>query len=209
MPGLDGDGLVDLVERDDLVEVLADVEDDVGRAHTFGAARHAGTARIDIQIHLVLFGEGDQLFHILGGGGIDNRVGDILDDALSHPHDVNHGLAVADRDALEIVRGDILFADYCPELVQLGGGEAGIGMEIHLFVADIDHLLEVVVGEIELFFDELVKPLLGTLVACGVTPLHDGAIALLDGRLLDPLRFEILVGFVRHNLLLNISLRWR
>ena len=51
---LHGDGLVDLVEGDDLVEVLAQIQDDVGSLHALGAPRDAGTAGVHIEVNAML-----------------------------------------------------------------------------------------------------------------------------------------------------------
>ena len=194
--GLDGDGLVDLVEGDDFVEILPEVEDHVRRAHALRAARDAGPSGIDVKVYLVLLGESDQLLHVLRGGRIDDDVGKILDDALPQAHDVHHGLAVAHLRAGPLVGGDVVLSHDGAELVYLLYGKAGGHMDVHHFVADVHHLLKVVVGEVELLFHQLVKPLFRALVCRGIAPFHDGAVTLFDGRIGDPFRFELFVGFV-------------
>lgn len=95
--GLNGDCGVDFVESDDFVEVLADVDHDVGRHHRLCAARDARSACVDVDLDAVCIGVFDKTFDLIGSARIDNDVGHVFDNAFSKAHDVDHGLPYARR----------------------------------------------------------------------------------------------------------------
>ena len=144
----------------------------------------------------------DEFFHVFRGGRINDDVGKVFDYALSQTHDVNHGFAVAYLHAFEFVGCHVVLADYFGKFFELSHAETGRNLDVHDFVADVNHFLEIVVGQIELLFDEFVKSFFGTFVCRGVAPFHNGTVTFFHGGRGNPLGFEIFVRFVGHNNLL-------
>ena len=193
--GLNGDCGVDFVESDDFVEVLADVDHDVGRHHRLCAARDARSACVDVDLDAVCIGVFDKTFDLIGSAGIDNDVGHVFDNAFSKAHNVDHGFAVCKTHSFKIIGGCVFLADDCADCVDLFFCERALNMHVANIFTRVNHFLEVVVGQIELLFDQLVKTFFGCFVDCGVAPFHDSTERLFVGCLSDPFRFKVLVGF--------------
>ena len=85
--GLHGDGLVDLVEADDLVEVAAHIQRDAALGR-LDAAGNAAAAAVDVQRDVVLGGVGDDLLDLLARLGVEHDVGHAVDALVAQTQQV-------------------------------------------------------------------------------------------------------------------------
>ena len=193
--GLHCDGLIDFVERNDLVEVFADVNHNVGAYHCFRAARDGRAACVDVHFDAVVVGVFDEVFDLSFVGGIDDDVGHVFDDTLSQSHNVNHRFAVCEAHSFKVVGGCIVRSYDNGDRFDLLFCERAVNVHVNELFARIDHSFEVVVGEREYALDEFVKTFFGRFVFVGIAPFHNGTEGSGIGCVFDPYGFVVFVGF--------------
>ena len=193
--GLHGDCLIDFVERNDLVEVLADVNHNVGAYHCFRAASDGRAACVDVHFDAVFVCVFDEVFDLSFVGGIDDDVGHVFDDAFSQSHDVYHRFAVCEAHSFEIVGGCVVRSDDDGDCFDLLFCERAFDVYVNELLARVDHSFEVVVGEREYALDEFVKTLFGRFVFVGIAPFHNGTEGSGIRCVFNPHGFVVFVGF--------------
>ena len=154
--GFDGYCLVVFAEGDNLVEVLSHVERDAA-LDCFNAAGDGGAAAVDIHRYLLLAAVFDKHDNILAVLGIDNSVGYILNDVLAKSHEVDHRLAVCDREPVIVVGADVCLADNRFESGNLVVAQAAGDIVINFFETHLLLDLEIVVGHVEGLLHQLIE----------------------------------------------------
>ena len=108
--GLHGDGLVDLVEADDLVEVAAHIQRDAA-LDRLDAAGDAAAAAVDVQRDVVLGGVGHDLLNLPGRLGVEHDVRHAVNALVAQTQDIVGREAVGHAQAVIVRGGDIALAD--------------------------------------------------------------------------------------------------
>jgi len=197
--GLHGDGLVGLVEGDDLIEAPAHIQ---GYAALYGlhAPGDAAAAAVDVQGYVVFGDIRHDLFHLLGRVGIHHRVGHAVHPFVAQTQDVVGCAAVSHAESVVIRGGNICVAhDFFHGVDVLFCQLHGVAGELHLVEADVVGVFpEVVVREVENVLHHLVQRFLGVLEKLRVAPAEYGAVAALGRRGQDPFGLEARIFFVAH-----------
>ena len=193
--GLHGDRLIDFIERNDLVEVFADVDHNVGAHHCFRAASDGRAACVNVHFYAVLIRVFDEIFDLRFVCGIDDDIGHVFNDAFSQSHNVYHRFSVCKAHSFKVVGGCVFRPDDDGDSLDLLLGERTLDVHVNELFARIDHSFEVVVGERKDALDEFVKSLFGRFVSCGIAPLHYGTEGARIWCFGDPFGFVLFVGF--------------
>ena len=204
--GLHGDGLVDLVEADDLVEVAAHIQRDAA-LDRLDAAGDAAAAAVDVQRDVVLGGVGHDLLDLLGRLGVEHDVGHAVDALVAQTQQVVGRGAVGHAQTVVVRGGDILLADDLFERLDV------LGRELHRVIGQLHGVkagvvgicLEIVVRHLELLFHERVQRLLRVFEEVRVAPAEDGAVAVRRRGGEQPFRLESFVRFVAHCAILLLT----
>ena len=204
--GLHGDGLVDLVEADDLVEVAAHIQRDAA-LDRLDAAGDAAAAAVDVQRDVVLGGVGHDLLDLLGRLGVKHNVGHAVDAFVAQTQQVVGRGAVGHAQTVVVRGGDILLADDLFERLDV------LGRELHRVIGQIHGVkagvvgicLEIVVRHLELLFHEGVEGLFRIFEEVRVAPAEDGAVAVRRRGGEQPFRLESFVRFVAHCAILLLT----
>ena len=178
--GLNGDGLIDLVEGQHLVESLAHIKRDTA-LNRLNAAGDRAAAAVDIQGDVMLGGICNDLLDLLGGVRVQDDVGHGVDYLMAQTQDIIRGEAVGDGKAVVVGNGEALLPHYCLERVKM------LLRKLHGMVGQVDGVkadivgvfLKVVVGELEYILHHLVQRFLGELEKLRISPAEDGAVAVL------------------------------
>ena len=198
---LHGDGLVDLVEGEDLLEVAAHVETHaaLGRLH---AARDGGAAAVNIERDLMRGDIGDDLLDLLGRLGIDDEIRQALKVAVAHAQKVDHRLAIGNGKAVVVRLGDVLRSDDGGDGVHVRRVELRrvLGAEVDRVETEVVVILrEILVLQIAAFLAVFIQALLRELEEVRVAPAKNGAVAVFGGAVGKPLRLKALVRFLAHD----------
>ena len=204
--GLHGDGLVDLVEADDLVEVAAHIQRDAA-LDRLDAAGDAAAAAVDVQRDVVLGGVGHDLLDLPGRLGVKHNVGYAVNALVAQAQDIVGREAVGHAQAVIVRGGDIALADDLLECLDV------LGRELHRVIGQLHGVkagvvgicLEIVVRHLELLFHERVQRLLRVFEEVRVAPAEDGAVAIFGGGGEQPVRLESFVRFVAHCAILLLT----
>ena len=199
-PRLHGDGLIHLIEADDLIKALSHIQRNAALDGLHAAGDRAAAA-VNIQRDMVLCRIADDLFHLLGGIGVDHHIRQAVDLLMAQPQKVIAGAAVGHRKPGVVIGRDKFLADDLPESLQmLRGHFRGVIGQLHPVKADvIGIVLKVVIGHVKGLFHQLVERLLGIFEEFGVAPPEDGTVAALRGGGQQPLGFKAFVRFIAHN----------
>ena len=198
-PRLHRDGLVHLIEAEDLIEALSHIQRDAA-LDGLHAAGNGAAAAVDIQRELMLRRITDKLFHLLGGIGVDHHIRQAVDLLVPQTQKIVAGAAIGHRKSFVIPRGNKFFPDDLFQRLQVLRGDArGVIRERDLIKADIIGVVpEVLIGHMEGFLHHLVEGFLGVLEKLGIAPAEDGTIAARRGGSQQPLGLEAFVRFIAH-----------
>ena len=103
---LHGDGLISLVERNNLVEILPHIERNAA-LYRLNAPGDTASPAVDIKRYFLFAAISDDLFHLFRFGRIDDNVRQAVDTALAQTGGVVAGLAVGHRKPRIVLRGNI------------------------------------------------------------------------------------------------------
>ena len=198
-PRLHRDGLVHLIEAEDLIEALSHIQRDAALDGLHAAGDRAAAA-VNIQRDMVLCRIADNLFHLLGGIGVDHHIRQAVDLLVPQTQKIVAGAAIGHRKSFVIPRGNKFFPDDLFQRLQVLRGDArGVIRERDLIKADIIGVVpEVLIGHMEGFLHHLVEGFLGVLEKRGIAPAEDGTIAARRGGSQQPLGLEAFVRFIAH-----------
>lgn len=204
--GLHGDGLVDLVEADDLVEVAAHIQRDAA-LDRLDAAGDAAAAAVDVQRDVVLGGVGDDLLDLPGRLGVEHDVRHAVNALVAKTQYIVGREAVGHAQAVIVGGGDIALADDLLECLDV------LRRELHRVVGEVDGvkadvvgiLLEIVVRHFERLFHERVQRLFRIFEEVRVAPAENGAVAVRRRGGEQPFRLESFVRFVAHCAILLLT----
>ena len=204
--GLYGDGLVDLVEADDLVEVAAHIQRNAA-LDRLDAAGDAAAAAVDIQRDVVLGGVGHDLLDLLGRLGVEHDVRHAVDALVAQAQQVIGREAIGHAQAVVVRGGDILLADDFLECLDV------LRRELHRVVGEVDGVkadvvgifLEIIVRHLERLFHERIQRLFRIFEEVRVAPAENGAVAVRRCGGEQPFRLESFVRFVAHCAILLLT----
>lgn len=168
-PRLHRDGLVHLIEAEDLIEALSHIQRDAA-LDGLHAAGNGAAAAVDIQRELMLRRVTDKFFHLLGGIGVDHHIRQAIDLFVPQTEKIVAGAAIGHRKSFVIPRGDKFFPDDLFQRLQVLRGDArGVIRERDLIKTDIIGVVpEVLIGHMEGFLHHLVEGFLGVLEKRGM-----------------------------------------
>ena len=200
-----GYGLIDLVERDDFVEIQAHIQRNAA-LDALDAPRNRGTAAVNVQRDLVLGNVCDYFFDLFLVFGIHDDVGNVFYDLFPEAHKIVHRLAVSHRQARIVVGTHVLIARY---RFQIGNDllrKLDGHVETDFVVSRFLGLAEIVVRHFEYLFHHLVKRFLGHFGFRMMPPFENFAVRTLGRPFFYPRRAEAFVRFRHRSLLFSVFL---